>query len=262
MPEIPQDIKLGYYITLFITLLIIVFVFSFVFIYRKKQTQIVIEKKLLKAQFEKELLQTQIEIQEQTLTNISQELHDNIGQSLTLAKLNLNTLPTITDEKTNTQINTTKTLLSNTLTNIRDLAKSMLGEKIAEIGIEAALRNEVKLLEQTEKYSITINSAGDDYLLNPQKEIVAFRILQEAIHNIIKHAEATVLTIDFNYLPNELVVTIKDNGKGFDTTLLNANNTGVGLKNMYNRASLINAKLNIQSAIFQGTSLTLSINRN
>ncbi len=216
----------------------------------------------MEIEFQNQILQTQIEIQEQTLATISQELHDNIGQSLTLAKLNLNTLPAIADEKTITQINNTKTLLSNVLTNIRDLAKSMLGEKIAEIGIEAAIRNELNLLGNTGTYTISIETKGDDYLLHPQKEIVTFRIIQEAIHNIIKHAEASTIDITFNYLPEMLKIAIIDNGKGFDQNLLTAKETGIGLKNMQNRAILINANLHIQSAPFQGTSLTLSINRN
>jgi two-component system, NarL family, sensor kinase len=239
-----------------VSLLIVFFV-----IYNNRKNKILKEKLMLQSKFEQELLQTQIEIQEQTLANVSQELHDNIGQSLTLAKLNLNTLPTINDEKANTQINNSKILLSNTLTNIRDLAKSMLGEKIAEIGIEAAVRNELSLLEHTGKYKITIETLGDDYMLHPQKEIVAFRIIQEAIHNIIKHAEASIIKVHFNYLPETLTVTIIDNGKGYNQDLLQAKNTGVGLKNMQNRALLINANLIIQSAISQGTSLTLIINR-
>lgn len=241
-------------------LILAVLIFVFILLYNHRRAKIIREKIELKNKFDKELLQTQIEIQEQTLANISQELHDNIGQSITLAKLHLNTLTTITDEKTNTQITTTKSLLSNTLTNIRDLAKSMLGEKIAEIGVEAAIRNELKLLEQTGKYQINIESNGEDYLLDAQKEIVAFRILQEAIHNVIKHSEATTINITFHYSPQNIIIKLVDNGKGFDQNLLTATEAGIGLKNMHNRASLINANLNIQSAPFQGTLLTLSIN--
>jgi two-component system, NarL family, sensor kinase len=252
-----SEIETLIYSVFFILFALGFFLIATYFIFKKKQRNSIL--KII--ELNQELLQTQIEIQEQTLANISQELHDNIGQSLTLAKLNLNTLPLIKDEKTNTQINNTKLILSNTLSNIRDLAKSMLGEKIAEIGIEAAIRNEVKLLEQIDKYKITLQTTGDNYLLPAQKEIVAFRIIQEALHNIIKHAEANTIQIQFNYSPQKLIVTLVDNGKGFDQNLLNAKDTGVGLKNMHNRAALINAKLNIQTAPFQGTSLTLSINQ-
>ncbi len=262
MPTQENDIRLTIWLIVILSSLVILCFLLFVFIYQRRQKNLILKRRQMEIEFENQLLQTQIEIQEQTLANISQELHDNVGQSITLAKLNLNTLPTIADEKTNIQIANTKTLLSNTLTNIRDLAKSMLGEKIAEIGLEAAIRNEIKLLQQTGKYTIEIQSEGEPYLLNQQKEIVAFRILQEAVHNIIKHANASSILFNFNYNPNFLDIVIADNGKGFDANLLNANNTGVGLKNMYNRAALINAKINVQSIPFQGTSLTLNINRN
>ncbi len=236
-------------------------IIAFFVIYNNRKNKVLKEKLQLQSKFEKELLQTQIEIQEQTLANISQELHDNIGQSITLAKLNLNTLPVIDDEKTNTQIVNAKNILSNTLANIRDLAKSMLGEKVAEIGIEAALQNELKLLEQTGKYEISFESKGEHFLLNPQKEIVGFRIMQEALHNIIKHAEATTISFAIVYLNNILQINLTDNGKGFNANELIATKTGIGFKNMHNRAALIGATLNINSAPFNGTSLTLSINR-
>jgi two-component system, NarL family, sensor kinase len=261
MQKIPEDIRIGYYIALFITLLIILFVVIFVFIYRKRQTQIIVEKKLMKSQYENQLLQTQIEIQEQTLTNVSQELHDNIGQSLTLAKLNLNTLKLKESQQAQDNIDATKTLISNALTNIRDLAKSMLGEKITEIGLQQAVQNELKLIEQSGKYAVQFSTNGEVESLNPQQELVAFRILQEAIHNIIKHADATLIKVQFDYGQEATTIIITDNGKGFDREALNVQETGIGLKNMHNRAALINAKLLLQSSFSHGTSLTLTINR-
>ena len=245
-------------ITLFFVL-ISIFVLLFISLYHKRQKSYLQEKHMLETEFQNQLLQTQIEIQEQTFTNISQELHDNIGQSITLAKLNLNTLPAIENDIINLQLQNTKDILSTTLTNIRDLAKTMLGEKIAEIGIEAAMRNELRLLEQTGKYKINIESIGEYFELPPQKAIVGFRILQEAIHNIIKHADAENINLQFTYNANKLIITLQDNGKGFNSDELKSTNTGVGLKNMNNRAALINANFKLQSSPFHGTLLTLEL---
>ncbi len=236
-------------------------VIFFVVLYTRRKNKILNEKRALQNKFEKEILQTQIEIQEQTLTNISRELHDNIGQSLSLAKLNLNTLKASEIEQSQESISTTKTLISNALTNIRDLAKSMLGEKITEIGLDQAIQNELKILEHTKKYEINFSTSEESYSLNPQQEVVAFRIVQEALHNIVKHAAATKIDITITHQPHMVNVCIADNGKGFDVHNLIATSTGIGLKNMESRAALINAKLNIQSAIFQGTSLSLCISR-
>jgi two-component system, NarL family, sensor kinase len=236
-------------------------VIFFVVLYTRRKNKILNEKRALQNKFEKEILQTKIEIQEQTLTNISQELHDNIGQSLSLAKLNLNTLKASEIEQSQESLTATKALISTALTNIRDLAKSMLGEKITEIGLEQAIQNEIKILEHTKKYEINFTTSEETYSLSPQQELVAFRIVQEALHNIIKHAQATKIDIIITHESQVVNIYIADNGKGFNAQNLTATATGVGLKNMQNRAALINAKLNIQSAIFQGTSLSLSINR-
>jgi two-component system, NarL family, sensor kinase len=244
----------------FFFLLITIFVLLFINLYMKRQASYLNEKLLLEYNFQQTLLQTQLEIQEQTLTNISQELHDNIGQTLSLAKLNLSTLKLNDTAKAQESINVTKDLISQSLVNIRDLAKSMLGEKITEIGLQNALQNELKILEHTGQYQVSFAANENNNLLTPQQELVAFRILQEAIHNIVKHAEATKIDVAINFRSTQTLISITDNGKGFHTAKLDESNTGVGLKNMKNRASLINAELNIQSAVFQGTSFSLKIN--
>jgi two-component system, NarL family, sensor kinase len=244
----------------FFFLLITIFVLLFINLYMKRQANFLSEKLLLESNFQQTLLQTQLEIQEQTLTNISQELHDNIGQTLSLAKLNLNTLKLNDAAKSQESINVTKGLISQSLVNIRDLAKSMLGEKITEIGLQNALQNELKILEHTGKYQISFSTNENKNLLTPQQELVAFRIMQEAIHNIVKHAEATKIDISLLFNSPTTIITITDNGKGFNTANLNESNTGVGLKNMKNRASLINAEFTIQSTVFQGASFLLKIN--
>jgi len=96
----------------------------------------------MKSQFEQELLQTQIEIQEQTLKTISQEIHDNVGQVLSLAKLNLNTFEANPEGK----LKNTKELVSKAINDLRDLSRSLHGEKIGEIGLQEAIVNELKIL--------------------------------------------------------------------------------------------------------------------
>src|ERR1700679_1970035 len=94
-----HDILIPIVATSLLLFLLTTFIIAFLSIYQRKRRQHTIEKKLLHTQFTQELLRTQIEIQEQTLKNISQEIHDNVGQVLSLAKLNLNTFPIVEDEK-------------------------------------------------------------------------------------------------------------------------------------------------------------------
>ncbi|NOU38963.1 MAG: hypothetical protein HOO89_09635 [Ferruginibacter sp.] len=239
--------------------LLIIFIGSFLIIFYKKKNAHTAKLLEQENNFTKALLQTQIEIQEQTLTNISQELHDNVGQTLSLAKLNLNTLKWQNIEQVKEQINLSKDLITQSLINIRDIAKSMLGEKITEIGLQQAIQNELKILQLSGKYQIQFTCIENTLELTPQKELLAFRVIQEALHNIIKHADATKIDIEIAKKMQQILITITDNGKGFDAQKLLASNTGVGLTNMKNRAALINAVVLITSTPNIGTKFTLSI---
>ena len=132
---IPEDIRL-----IIITVAIIftgpaVFIIFFIFLFNKRKNELINDKILMKTQFDQELLQTQIEIQEQTLKTISQEIHDNIGQILSLAKLNLNTFEGAESANNQIKINDTKNLVSKAINDLRDLSRSLHGDKIAELGL-------------------------------------------------------------------------------------------------------------------------------
>ena len=250
MEEIIQIIAIA---IVFILLIIFIAVFFFIFYKKKKEQQEILQLR------EKAFAQAQIEIQEQTLTNISQELHDNIGQTLTVAKLNLSTIQLENKEESLQKIDTSKHLITQSLVNIRDLAKSMLGEKIAEIGLQQAIQNELKILENTGLYKIKFSADYSLVNITQQHELIAFRIIQETLHNIVKHAEANTIDVGIKHMREQIIFTITDNGKGFNANKLNENSIGIGLKNMKSRAALINASLQIDSAVLKGTITTLTL---
>lgn len=250
MEEIIQIIAIA---IVFILLIIFIAVFFFIFYKKKKEQQEILQLR------EKAFAQAQIEIQEQTLTNISQELHDNIGQTLTVAKLNLSTIQLENKEESLQKIDTSKQLITQSLVNIRDLAKSMLGEKIAEIGLQQAIQNELKILENTGLYKIKFSADYSLVNITQQHELIAFRIIQETLHNIVKHAEANTIDVGIKHMREQIIITITDNGKGFNANKLNENSIGIGLKNMKSRAALINASLQIDSAVLKGTITTLTL---
>lgn len=198
---------------------------------------------LLEHKKQQELLQTQLEIQEQTLKMISEEIHDNVGQVLSLAKLNLNTLDIEVDQK----IIDTKNLVSKAIGDLRNLSRSMHGDRITELGLEQAISDELKILESSGQFAAQLNVLGNSYKMDPQKEMVLFRIMQEAINNIIKHSKAKNISVQLEYQPEFFGFTITDDGIGFDTTLLPVSKRGIGLTSMQNRATLIGGSLSILS---------------
>jgi len=112
------------------------FVIFFLIMYMRRKTKNILEKQQMQSQFSQTLLQTQLEIQEQTLKNISQEIHDNIGQALSLAKLNLNTMPPINDEALQQKILNSKELVSKAITDLRDLSRSLDTDYVQEMGLQ------------------------------------------------------------------------------------------------------------------------------
>jgi two-component system, NarL family, sensor kinase len=254
---IPEDIRLIIITVAFIFTGLAAFIIFFLFLFNKRKNRLINDKLLMQTRFEQALLQTQIEIQEQTLKTISQEIHDNIGQVLSLAKLNLATLQLGEEEK----LNDTKNLVSKAINDLRDLSRSLHGDKIAELGLQEAVASELKILQNTGQYHTALQITGEPYKVEPQKEMVLFRIVQEAMNNAIKHAKAKNITVQLSYWPNAFVLIITDDGIGFNAVVLEPAQTGIGLKSMQNRAALIGGQFTITAANGNGTQIKIELKR-
>lgn len=236
---------------------IAVFIIGFLFVYQKKQERNFKEKQFLESQF----LQSQLEIQEQTLKNISQEIHDNIGQVLSLAKLNLGTVSLDKPEQLQQKIDDSRQLVAKAIQDLRDLSRSMDADHISSIGFAKAVEDELGMIEKS-GYKVQLQVTGDKYRFDLQKELILFRIVQEVLHNIIKHAKANLIEVKLNYLPDLFELIITDDGTGFDLTPLNENGNssfGLGIRNMHNRARLIGGEYIIKSEIDKGTVVTIHL---
>lgn len=248
--------KIGILITSGILLLLGVFIVLFVLFYSQRQKRNRKEKEKIKFKFQEELLRAQLEIQEQTLKTISQEIHDNIGQALSLAKLTLNTMLPVQDNRLREKIINSKELVSKSIADLRDLSRSLDTDYVKEMGLQRAIEYELEMMHKTETIRTSLSVEGTVIRLEKQKELILFRIVQETFNNIIKHAEATELTVSIYYRTSELELQIADNGKGMDLTPLNEankNNFGLGIRNMHSRAMLIGAVFSMNSTLGKGT---------
>jgi len=250
----------NYLISFIIAFLLLgIFIIMLSVLYSKKQMRFKNEKLKMEAQFEQALLQTQLEIQEQTLKNISQEIHDNVGQVLSLAKLNLGTFENAESASNQIKINDTKQLVSKAINDLRDLSRSLHGDKIAELGLQEGIANELKILQNTGEYKTAFNISGSSYKLDAQKEMVLFRIVQEAIHNAIKHSKAKNISVTIAYTPGLFTLSIADDGIGFNKEALESTQTGIGLKSMQNRAALIGGLFLLESGNGNGTIIAIEL---
>jgi two-component system, NarL family, sensor kinase len=256
MAESSDQIVLG---TILIIILCGFIILNLVLYYFKRQKHFR-QQRQMEAEFNQTLLQSQLEIQEQTLKNISQEIHDNIGQALSLAKLNLTTMPIEEGHPLFTKITDSGNLVAKAITDLRNLSHSLHGNMVAQKGLTECIRQELKLIENTGYYKTAFLTEGVSFRLNEQKELILFRMVQELLNNILKHAAANEITITAKYGATQFVLSVADNGKGFDNQLFNAEKaTGLGLTNIHNRAAMIGAKCEIASSKEKGTIVYISV---
>ncbi|HEX8315080.1 MAG TPA: ATP-binding protein [Flavisolibacter sp.] len=257
MDNLSQEVSLIFIASSFL-LLIAVGIVTLVMVYRRKQTEYIHEQTRMKAAFEKELLETQLEIQEQTMKHLAQEIHDNIGGTLTLAKLNLNTIREEQLDGAGEKVGNAKELVTKAISDLRILSKTLHTEAVLSAGIQKAIEMELKLIDRSAALGTSLTVDGTPITLDQQKELILFRTVQEALNNAIKHAGATTIHINLSYHPHTFDVTIKDNGKGFDAMAIEKDpERGSGLRNMKNRTKLIGGHLSIDSDA--GTKIQISL---
>jgi signal transduction histidine kinase len=235
-------------------LLLLVFVTFLLFrIYLKRKNKLLLEKELMKIEFEKTLLRTQLEIQEQTFTNVSREIHDNISQVLSLVRLNLNTLETTKDQ---VKVNMMDELMEKAMQDLRSLSHSLDTDDIRTNGWTKAVQKLLKNLERSGKYTVHISTDHDLPALGNDKPIILFRMIQETINNIIKHAKADTIHFDAGREKDGLSISIRDNGRGF---VPDATANGVGLRNLAARCKMIAGQMSISSTPGNGTLVTIFV---
>lgn len=245
-----------------IIFLFLAFVFTIMFLYKKKQARLKSEMRIMQLDHEKNILSSQLEIQEQTFRHISQEIHDNISLSLTLAKLHLNTHNMKVKSTENDLVESSIDLISKALVDLNDISKSMDSDLIESHGLIHAIEFEVELLQKAGLQKIDFTITGTPFFMDTSRELVLFRMIQESCNNILKHAEAKNIRINLTYEKDMLSVQIMDDGKGFDPLELEKQKTigaNAGLKNLRHRAALLDGKIEIQSQPLKGTSLLFEI---
>lgn len=256
MPKPQEDILISIVVASVFFILIGSFLLLIVFIFLRRQRKNREEKDEMKNRFEQTLLKTQLEIQEQAFAYISQEIHDNIGQILSLVRLNLNTFGSVVSEE---KMEQTDELLGKAIKDLRDLSHNLQKNRIYDIGIVESIRQLLQSLEKTGRYITSFQTSDHYNLLDTNTDIILYRMIQEIVNNIIKHAAATKIDIEINSEVDLTTIRISDNGIGFDTALLQKERAGIGLQNIINRAKTIDANVDVKSEQGKGTTITLYI---
>lgn len=225
--------------------------------YRKRRK----ENEEMRVRFSEQLLASKLEIQEHTLQHVSRELHDNLGQVASLIKINLNTVQLKNPEAAEIKLANTKELVKNLITDLKLLSVSLSTDKISKLGLLRALKLEEEKIRKTGLFEVHLTHPETLPIIDGEKEIIIYRMVQEILNNTIKHSQAKNIDINASINKNNFELTITDDGVGFDVEklLADANDLGNGLINLQSRAKVINANFNIQSSPGQGTKSTISL---
>jgi len=226
----------------------------------KNKQQYALKINTLKHSYEQILLKSQLEIQEETLRGVSQEIHDNIGQVLSLVKLQLGSAPADASEADKQEIiEQSRQLVGKAITDLRALSKSLHPDRVNELGLLENIRHELERLEKTKMYHTRFRINGSPQTIPIETQTILFRMTQESISNIIKHAGADTVEITMDYEPQQLYLSILDNGIGINHLDHNSPQTGIGLRNMKSRSAAIGATFSIETAVEKGTLVKISM---
>jgi signal transduction histidine kinase len=250
-----EQFALLIYSIMAMVLLVTMFILFFT-TFQKRKNKLLLDKIAKQREFEEELIKTQTEIQEQTFKNVGQELHDNVGQLLAFANMQLNLVSSLVTGGVKDKVEDTKAVVKDAIQEVRALSKTLNSEVILSLGFQESINTELERLNKMNVLKAELFSSGDKGVCrNNQDAIILFRIIQEFISNTVKYAQATQLTISLQYTSDNLYVLAEDNGVGFDAETVEK---GSGLINMQSRADLTDSDFSLISKPKEGTKLTLN----
>ncbi|AYL96224.1 sensor histidine kinase [Mucilaginibacter celer] len=215
----------------------------------------------MKQNFDTEISRVRVEVHEQTLETVGADLHDHIGQLLSLTNLTLKSINEQNPEKTREKIDSAISLTSKSIQELRLLGKLLQGEQMLKDGLINSVKNEIKWLQKSETVTVEILCPEQEALpgLDANSELMIFRIFQESVNNIIKHAEATIIMISIECSEDLLTLKISDDGCGFDVEEKTNASGHMGISNILNRAELICGTAEILSIPGKGTTVTIKV---
>ncbi|RYG17580.1 MAG: two-component sensor histidine kinase, partial [Chitinophagaceae bacterium] len=194
----------------------------------------------------------------QTMQHIGREIHDNVGQKLTLASLYAQQLIYENERSPNNdKIENIGEIINHSLKELRHLSKSLTDNTIEEGNITHLLEQECERIKELRKFNVNLELTNEELVLPYQTKNVILRVAQEFLQNSMKYANCKTLSVSVAKVNHELKIVLSDDGVGFDVE--NTNENGIGLINMKKRVELIGGRYLLQSTENEGTKLTISI---
>ena len=224
---------------MFFVSLAIMLIFGIILLYRNRQN--INSKKNLQEGFSQKLLISQ----EQERMRISKDLHDGVGQQLLLIK---NKLISSGDQNT-------MEMVDKTIEEVRNISRDLHPFALQELGITKAIEHTLTQIDENTTIFISSEIDNIDNLFSPEEEVNIYRIIQESLSNIIKHANAEASKVLVKKFPHNISISIKDNGRGFDFPEKYQDKKSLGLKTLLERTKFLNGQMKVNSKKESGTML-------
>jgi signal transduction histidine kinase len=229
----------------------------FAIFYQKRMLENRLKQQKLEAEYQQKMMLASLESQENERRRVAGDLHDSIGAMLSTIRVSLSTM--MRQETVNTEsVGQAKQMLDDTIDSVRRISRDLMPATLEKFGLSYALKEMCDQYTTLSGLEIKFSEQGDRVSLNKNSEIMIFRISQEFINNSIKHSKAKSITTDLQW-SNDLLVSIHDDGVGFDINQMKNSGRGLGLFNMENRASMLGANLSFTSTTGKGTKATMRV---
>lgn len=213
-----------------------------------------------KLRHRQEVLCSQLEIQEQSFENIYREIHDNVGQALSLAKLNLYTVEPGLSEEVNEKLRCSKELVAKAITDLRNLSRNLNIEIITKFGLNEAVRMELSSIDKNGQYQTSLREKGNPVRLDQQRELVLFRIFQQHLNMIIPYSKPSMVNVELDYRPRRLSLAVSDDGHGLnERRAAEQDAVETGIRSMQDRASKIGADLRFSTNTDGGARIFIDV---
>lgn len=244
---------------------IALFVLIALLLYRNyKNRQKLQQQRITELETEKQLAATEAVLkgEEQERTRMAKDLHDGLGGMLSGIKYSLNNMKgnMILTAENAQAFERSIDMLDSSIQEMRRVAHNMMPEALVKFGLDTALKDFCTDINQSGALKVTYQSIGlSDALIEQTTAITIYRIVQELINNSIKHAKAKQAIVQLTKTDGQLSLTVEDDGKGFDTTILKGTK-GIGWSNIQNRVEFLKGKLDVSSEPDKGTSVLIEMN--
>jgi two-component system, NarL family, sensor kinase len=244
-----------------LTSIIILLLFALLFL-NYNQRQKLQQQRIRELENERQLAASQsvIKGQEEERSRLAKDLHDGLGGLLSGVKFSLSNMKSnvVLDANNALVFERSLDMLDHSISELRRVAHNMMPEVLVKFGLAEALKNYCDSIRQSQVFQIDFQSIGESQRFSSNIEIIAYRIVQELLNNSIKHAKATHVLVQLAIQPQDISITVEDNGTGFDISLVERAK-GAGWSNIKSRVDFLKGKLDIQSSDNKGTSVHIAL---